>query len=69
MIKYVSLNILVHGMMNLLHYNTLCDLKRYQDFLYRNFYKHKDYEVIFLGSNQPGCFFATAKTYSVHFFR
>ena len=22
--------------------NTLCDLKRFQDFLYRHFHKHKD---------------------------
>ena len=44
-------------------HNILCDLKRFQVFLYRHFYKHKGYEAMFPGSNQPGCFFATAKTH------
>ena len=43
--------------------NTLCDLKRFQDFLYRHFHKHKDYEAMRPGSNQPGRFFVTAKTH------
>ena len=42
--------------------NTLCDLKRFQDFLYHHLHKKKDYEAIRPCSNQPGCFFATAKT-------
>ena len=43
--------------------NALCDLKRFQDFLYRHLYKHKDYEAIRPRSNQPSRFFATAKTH------
>ena len=44
-------------------HNILCDLKRFQVFLYHHFYKHKGYEAMFRRSNQPGCFFATAKTH------
>ena len=43
--------------------NTLYELKRFQDFLYRQLYKHKDYEAMRPRSNQPGRFFATAKTH------
>ena len=43
--------------------DNICDLKRFQDFLYRHLYKHKDYEAIFPRSHQPGRFFATAKTH------
>ena len=39
------------------------DLKCFQDFLYHNLYKHKQYENMHLKSNQPGRFFATAKTH------
>ena len=42
--------------------NILCDLKRFQNFLYRHLYKHKDYEAMRPRSNQPGRFFASAKT-------
>ena len=45
--------------------NTLCDLKRFQDFLYRHFHKHKDYEAMRPRSNQPGRFFVTAKTHKL----
>ena len=43
--------------------NVLCDLKRFQDFLYRHLYKHKDYEAMSPRFNQPCRFFATAKTH------
>ena len=43
--------------------NTLFDLKRFQDFLFRHLYKDKDYEAMRPRSNQPGRFFATAKTH------
>ena len=43
--------------------NTHKDLKRFQDFLYCNLYKHEQYENIRPKSNQPGRFFATAKTH------
>ena len=43
--------------------DNICDLKRFQDFLYRHLYKHKDYEAMRPRSNQPGGFFATAKTH------
>ena len=42
--------------------NIVCDLKRFQDFLYRNFHEHKGYEVMPPRSNHPGCFFTTSKT-------
>ena len=43
--------------------NTHNDLKRLQDFLYHNLYKHEQYENMRPKSNQPGRFFATAKTH------
>ena len=43
--------------------NTPKDLKRFQGFLYRNFYKNEQYENMRPKSNQPGRFFATAKTH------
>ena len=43
--------------------NTHKDLKRFQNFLYQNFYKHEQYENMCPKSNQPGRFFATAKTH------
>ena len=36
--------------------NTLCDLKRFQGFLYSHLYKHKDCEAMHPRSNQPGLF-------------
>ena len=39
------------------------DLHNFQTFLYKNFQKHKDYDKLRPKSNQPGRFFATAKTY------
>ena len=39
------------------------DLKRFQDFFYRNLYKHEQYDNMRPKSNQPGRFFATAKTH------
>ena len=38
--------------------NTHKDLKRFQDFLYRNLYKHEQYENMRPKSNPPGRFFA-----------
>ena len=38
-------------------------LKHFQDFLYRYFYKMKYYDGTHPISNQPACFFATAKTH------
>ena len=43
--------------------DTCNELKRFQDFLYRHFYKHEHYEEMRPRSNQPGRFFATAKTH------
>ena len=43
--------------------NTHKDLKLFQDFFYRNLYKHEQYENMRPKSNQPGRFFATAKTH------
>ena len=43
--------------------NTHKDLKRFQRFLYRNLYKHEQYENMRPKSNQPGSYFATAKTH------
>ena len=37
--------------------NTPKDLKPFQDFLYRNLYKHEQYENMLPKSNQPGRFF------------
>ena len=42
--------------------NTHKDLKRLQDFLYRNLHQHEQYENMRPKSSQPGRFFATAKT-------
>ena len=39
------------------------DLRCFQDFLYRNFKKHKHYDEMRPVNNQPGRFFATAKTH------
>ena len=41
--------------------DTCNELKRFQNFLYRHFYKHEHYEEMRPRSNQPGRFFATAK--------
>ena len=41
------------------------DLKHFQDFLYRHFYKTKYYDSMRPVSNQPARFFATAKTHKV----
>ena len=43
--------------------DTCNELKRFQDFLYRHFYKHKHYEEMRPRSTQPGRFFPTAKTH------
>ena len=43
--------------------NTHKDLKRFKDFLYRNLYKHEQYENMRPKSKQLGRFFATAKTH------
>ena len=43
--------------------NTHKDLKRFRDFLYHNLYKHKQFENMHPKSDQPGRFFATAKTH------
>ena len=43
--------------------DTCNELKRFEDFLYRHFYKHEHYEKMRRRSNQPGQFFATAKTH------
>ena len=40
-------------------------MKHFQDFLYRHFKKSKQYDQIPPVSNQPGKFFATAKTHKV----
>ena len=37
--------------------NQLCDLKRFQDFLYHHLHKHKDYEAMRPCSNQLDRFF------------
>ena len=43
--------------------DTYNELKRFQDFLYRHFYKHEHYEEMHPRSNQPGRFFAATKTH------
>ena len=45
--------------------DTCNELKRFQDFLYRHFYKHEHYEEMRPRSNQPGRFFATAKMHKL----
>ena len=42
---------------------THVDLKRFQDFLYRNFKDKKFYDDMCPVLNQPACFFAAAKTH------
>ena len=41
------------------------DLKHFQEFLYRHFYKTK-YDGMHPVSNQPACFFTTAKTHKLN---
>ena len=41
---------------------TLQDLKKFQDFLYRNFYIYKHYKSMYPHSNQPAKLYGTAKT-------
>ena len=43
--------------------NTLQDLKRFQDFLYRNFSKYEKYNDMLASSNQPAQLYGTAKTH------
>ena len=43
--------------------DTISELKRFQDFLYRNFKDHKYYEKMFPSSNQPARLYGTAKTH------
>ena len=44
--------------------NTLQDLSRFQDFLYRNFYKkYSRYDDMYPSSNQPARLYGTAKTH------
>ena len=43
--------------------DTCNELKHFQDFLYRHFYKHEHYEEMRPRSNQSGRFLATAKTH------
>ena len=45
--------------------NTHKDLKRFQDFLYRNLYKHEQYENMRPKSNPPGRFFASKNPLSL----
>ena len=47
--------------------NTFCDVKRFEDFLCRHFYKHKDYKVMSPRSDQSGQFFTTAKTHNFQY--
>ena len=42
------------------------DLKHFQDFLYRSFYKTRYYDGMLPLSNQPPRFLATAKTHKFH---
>ena len=44
------------------------DLKNFQQFLYNNFSKHKEYEKMRPASNRPARFFATAKTHKFQSF-
>ena len=43
--------------------NTLQDLSRFQDFIYRNFKKHPKYEYMYPSSNTPAKLYGTAKTH------
>ena len=42
---------------------TLQDLKRFQDFLYRNFRKYEKYDDMFPFPNKPAQLYGTAKTH------
>ena len=42
---------------------TLQDLKRFRDFLYRNFYKYENYHKMYPHSYQPAKLYGTAKTH------
>lgn len=42
---------------------TLQDLKKIQDFLYRNFCTYEHYKFMYPLSNQPAKFYGTAKTH------
>ena len=42
---------------------TLQDLKKFQDFLYRNFYTYEHYKSMYPHSNQPAKLYGTAKTH------
>ena len=41
------------------------DLKRFQDFLYRNFYNYENYHKMHPHSNQPAKLYGTAKTHKL----
>ena len=43
--------------------NTLQDLKRFQDFLYRNFKTYEHYDKMYPSSNSPAKLYGTAKTH------
>ena len=43
--------------------NTLCDLKRFQNFIFRHLYKHKGCKAMLPRFNQSGRFLVTAKTH------
>ena len=45
----------------------ICDLIRFQDFLYRCLYKPKDYEAMNPSSNQSGCFSTISKIHKFEF--
>ena len=45
---------------------TLQDLKKCQDFLYRNFYTYKHYKSMYPQSNQPGKLYGTHKFNNIH---
>ena len=42
---------------------TLQDLKRFQDFLYRNLYNYENYHKMYPYSKQPAKLYQTAKTH------
>ena len=47
---------------------TLQDLKKFQDFLYRNFYTYEHYKSMYPHSNQPAKLYRTAKTHKLNIF-
>ena len=47
--------------------NTLDDLKKFQDFLYRNFNIYKHYNKMRPESNQPARIYGTAKTHKFEY--